>query len=66
MVPMCTVPARGGRLCEYFDGYKTINRIPLPFISSDKSAEVFYWIPCKSIPGLSNSEMYTIWCISGY
>ena len=23
--------ARGGRLCEHFGGYKTINRIPLPF-----------------------------------
>ena len=25
---LCTVPARGGRLCERFGGYKTINRIP--------------------------------------
>ena len=24
-------PARGGRSCERFGGYKTINRIPLPF-----------------------------------
>ena len=24
-------PARGGRLCEHIGGYKTINRIPLPF-----------------------------------
>ena len=23
-------PARGGRLCEHFGGYKTINRTPLP------------------------------------
>ena len=23
-------PARGGRSCERFGGYKTINRIPLP------------------------------------
>ena len=30
MVSVCTVPAREGRLCEHFDGYKTINRIPLP------------------------------------
>ena len=29
MVSVCTVPARGGRLCERFGGYKTINRIPL-------------------------------------
>ena len=29
MVSVCTVPARGGRLCEHFGGYKTINRIPL-------------------------------------
>ena len=32
MVSVCTVPARGGRSCEHFGGYKTINRIPLPFI----------------------------------
>ena len=29
MVSECTVPARGGRSCEHFGGYKTINRIPL-------------------------------------
>ena len=29
MVSVCTVPARGGRSCERFGGYKTINRIPL-------------------------------------
>ena len=29
MVSVCTVPARGGRLCERFGGYKTINQIPL-------------------------------------
>ena len=32
MVSVCTVPARGGRLCERFGGYKTINRIPLPLL----------------------------------
>ena len=31
MVSVCTVPARGGRSCEHFGGYKTLNRIPLPF-----------------------------------
>ena len=30
MVSVCTVPARGGRSCEHFGGYETINRIPLP------------------------------------
>ena len=30
MVSMCTDFARGGRSCERFGGYKTINRIPLP------------------------------------
>ena len=29
MVSVCTVPARGRRLCERFGGYKTINGIPL-------------------------------------
>ena len=33
MVSVCTVPARGGRSCEHFGGYKTINRIPLPSIN---------------------------------
>ena len=28
MVSVCTVPARGGRSCEHFGGYKTLNRIP--------------------------------------
>ena len=28
MVSVCTVPARGGRSCECFGGYKTINQIP--------------------------------------
>ena len=28
MVSVYTVPARGGRSCEHFGGYKTINRIP--------------------------------------
>ena len=29
VVSVYTVPARGGRSCEHFGGYKTINRIPL-------------------------------------
>ena len=33
MVSVCTVPARGGKSCEHFGGYRTINRIPLPFKS---------------------------------
>ena len=33
MVSVCTVPAKGGRSCEHFGGYKTINRIPLPLHS---------------------------------
>ena len=28
MVSVCKVPAMGGRSCERFRGYKTINRIP--------------------------------------
>ena len=28
-------PARGGRSCERFGGYKTINRIPLPLYNTD-------------------------------
>ena len=34
MISVCTVPARGGRSCERFDGYKTINPIPLPLFAS--------------------------------
>ena len=33
MVSVCTVPARGGRSCEHFGGYKTLNRIPLPLFT---------------------------------
>ena len=29
MVSVCTVPARGGRSCEHFGGYKTINYLYL-------------------------------------
>ena len=32
MVFECTVPAREGRSCEHFGGYRTINRIPLPVL----------------------------------
>ena len=35
MVSVCTVPARGGRSCEHFGGYKTINRIPLLYLKRD-------------------------------
>ena len=35
MVSVCTVPAREGRSCEPFGGYKTINRIPLPLPEID-------------------------------
>ena len=41
MVSVCTVPARGGRSCEHFGGYKTINRIPL-FISLILKLVVLY------------------------
>ena len=34
MVSVCTVPARGGRPCEHFGGYKTINRIPLVVVAA--------------------------------
>ena len=48
MVSVCTVPARGGRSCEGFGGYKTINRIPLPLSknhSNIASAPPFERIP---------------------
>ena len=35
MVFVCTVPARGGRSCERFGGYTTINRIPFTFMAGD-------------------------------
>ena len=38
MVSVCTVPARGGRSCEHFGGYKTINRIPLPLCERYRQA----------------------------
>ena len=40
MVSVCTVP-RGGRSCEHFGGYKTINRIPLAnMVWSSMSREI--------------------------
>ena len=39
-------PARGGRLCEHFAGYKTINRIPLPLPLFCR----YLW--CVSAPGV--------------
>ena len=45
MVSVCTVPARRGRSCEHFGGYKTINRITLPLTNSrDFQSPI-----CKSI-----------------
>ena len=38
MVSVCTVPARGGRSCEHFGGYKTINPIPLPLLIKEIQA----------------------------
>ena len=43
-------PARGGRSSEHFGGYKTINRIPLPF----KQINIFY-----SEFGLNTWDEYT-------
>ena len=44
MVSVCTVPARGGRSCEHFGGYKTINRIPLPLIPKPYKHKVTEYI----------------------
>ena len=41
MVSVCTVPARGGRLCEHFGGYKTINRIPLPLLQVTLNLKIY-------------------------
>ena len=51
VVSVCTVPARGGRSCERFGGYKTINRIPLPlhciwFCLKDIHTSV-WWVPVR-------------------
>ena len=50
MVSVCTVPARGGRSCEHFGGYKTINRIPLPLhvhnLNMIFSTQVISVLPC--------------------
>ena len=41
MVSVCTVPASGGRSCEHFGGYNTINRIPLPLYTH---TYIFLWV----------------------
>ena len=43
MVSVCTVPARGGRSCEHFGGYKTINQIPLPLQCIIHREDNFHW-----------------------
>ena len=53
MVSCVYRPARGGRSCEHFGGYKTINRIPIAenftppcshdgFTIIDHSARIYY------------------------
>ena len=63
MVSVCTVPARGGRSCEHFGGYKTINRIPLYTVFVCRI--VIFWLaislwhvrlPTSSALGLSRTS----------
>ena len=42
------MPARGGRSCEHFGGYKTINRIPFTFMSD--------YLQPAGVQGLSSSS----------
>ena len=59
MVSVCTVPARGGRSCEHFGGYKTINRIPLPFIW-ECSLRAIQWVPIwQGLDGFQKSLQRT-------
>ena len=48
-------PARGGRSCERFGGYKTINRIPLPLGMSTKVYDLMY----TDINNVDKVEMIT-------
>ena len=48
MVSVCTVPARGGRSCEHFGGYKTINRIPLPLTANTASSRLLSVQGCET------------------
>ena len=50
-------PARGGKSCERFGGYKTINRIPLPLFDSN--------IACSITPNYSNEQSYINQAVHG-
>ena len=55
-------PARGGRSCERFGGYKTINRIPLPLHLRSFTVEERYCFHCRELESLffqdeSHTEM---------
>ena len=43
MFSVCTVPARGGKSCERFGGYKTINRIPFKNMHEMSLGKVSKW-----------------------
>ena len=43
-------PARGGRLCEHFGGYKTVNGIPLP-LTVAKTDPAILVIDCSKYIG---------------
>ena len=46
---VCTVPARGGRSCEHFGGYKTINRIPFTYKRTVRASfDDLNWAPNKT------------------
>ena len=49
MVSVCIVPAREGRLCRRFSGYKTINRIPLPL-------QIIYLLPSTQM--ITHNNLY--------
>ena len=49
MISVCTVPARGGRSCEHFGGYKTINRIPLPLLYEISEVDCAKFYKSKSL-----------------
>ena len=66
MVSVCTVPARGGRSCEHFGGYKTINRIPLPLFHIASVYPAAKWVPSINTAFLRACALYAASCSGNY
>ena len=66
MVSVCTVPARGGRSCEHFGGYKTINLIPFTFTFTMYFVDSHSWMWSTNVTITITSGMFSLICHAFY